>query len=226
VGATRRVLQAVLTVAVWISLLFLGARRLDWERGWISVALYLVGMSGTWIVVQRANPEVIVARAKFRRKETKGFDKLFLALFFPLAIIQPFVAGRDAGCASCSSAWPLWTLYPAAVLYLIGNAVIAWTLAVNRHAETSVRIQTDRGHTVIENGPYRYVRHPMYVGVILMYLAFPLIWGSGWAMALSLAGIGLFVWRTGMEDRTLQRELDGYAEFSSRTRYRLIPGLW
>jgi protein-S-isoprenylcysteine O-methyltransferase Ste14 len=226
VGTARRILQVVLTMGVWIALLFLGARRVGWERGWITVILYLAGTGGTWIVVQRANPELIAERSKMRRKDTKGFDKVFLAIFFPLAMIHPYVAGWDAGCAECSSAWPLWTVYPTVVLYLAASALIAWTLAVNRHAETSVRIQKDRGHTVIMHGPYRYVRHPMYVGIILMYIAFAVIWGSRWAMALSLLGVLLFIWRTFMEDRTLRRELEGYETFTTRTRYRLVPGLW
>ena len=117
-------------------------------------------------------------------------------------------------------------LIPGAFLFAAAMSLIAWTLAVNRHAETTVRIQTDRGHAVVTTGPYRFVRHPMYAGAIVMYVTTPLIWGSGVALAISAAIIALLIWRTGMEDRTLQRELPGYSEYAARTRFRLAPGIW
>jgi protein-S-isoprenylcysteine O-methyltransferase Ste14 len=104
--------------------------------------------------------------------------------------------------------------------------LIGWTLAVNRHAEATVRIQTDRGHTVVTSGPYQFVRHPMYTGAMVMYVATGLVLGSIWALALAGILVGLFLWRTVMEDRTLRRELDGYEEYAAQTRYRLVPGVW
>ena len=99
-------------------------------------------------------------------------------------------------------------------------------MVVNPYAESSVRIQTDRGQTVVTSGPYRFVRHPMYVGIILMSLANPLVWGSAWALAMSGVLILLFLWRTAKEDQTLRRELPGYDEYAAQTRYRLLPGVW
>jgi protein-S-isoprenylcysteine O-methyltransferase Ste14 len=224
-GKARRALQIVLTMGAWIAGLFLGAGTIDWPRGWISVAIYVIGFSMAGLIMRRANPELIAERAKWRRKDTKGFDKIFLAAMMPLAFLQPLAAGLDAVRFGWWPIGPVW-IAPGIVLFLFALALITWTLAVNRHAETTVRIQTDREHQVISAGPYRVVRHPMYVGVIVMYLGLPLIWGSGAAMAVSLAIIGLFVWRTFMEDRTLQRELPGYAEYARKTRNRLIPGLW
>ena len=104
--------------------------------------------------------------------------------------------------------------------------MVTWSLAANRHAESTVRIQTDRGHQVVTGGPYRYVRHPMYVGAIPMYFAVALILGSIWAMAVAVVIAIFFVIRTALEDRTLRHELAGYEEFTARTRYRLVPGIW
>jgi protein-S-isoprenylcysteine O-methyltransferase Ste14 len=220
-----RGVQTVVVMVVWIAGLFLGAGTLDWPRGWISAAVYCVGMGAASILVSRINPEVAAARSKWRRKDTKGFDKVILGILLPLATLQPVVAGLDAVRFEW---WPLpsFWLWPAIVVFALAMVLITWTLAVNRHAETTVRIQTDRGHQVVTTGPYRFVRHPMYAGALLMYLATPLIWASGAAMLVSLAIIGLLVWRTVLEDRTLQRELPGYADFARRTVYRLIPGLW
>jgi protein-S-isoprenylcysteine O-methyltransferase Ste14 len=221
----RRLLRMAASPALWIAALFGGAGRLDWVRGWIAVALYIAGMAAAGLVVHRLNAPVMEARAKWRHKDTKRFDKLFLGVYLPLVFVQPALAGIDV-VRFHWSALPLWLAYAGSVLFALALALIAWTLAVNQYAESSVRIQTDRGHSVVDSGPYRTVRHPMYVGAILMYLATPLILGSVWALALTAIMIALFIWRTALEDRTLRRELTGYEEYAARTPYRLLPGVW
>jgi protein-S-isoprenylcysteine O-methyltransferase Ste14 len=221
----KRWIQLVVTTGLFLGALFGGAGRLDWLRGWIFAGLYMAGMAGTGVVMHRLNPELIEARSKWRRKDTKPFDKVFLSLFLPLTLIQPAIGGLDAVRFQWTSL-PFRLVWPGAAILGSGMALIAWTLAVNRHAETTVRIQTDRGHAVVSAGPYRFVRHPMYVGLILTYLAAPLILGSLWSLAVGCVIVGLVVWRTAMEDRTLRRELAGYEEFASRTQYRLAPGVW
>jgi protein-S-isoprenylcysteine O-methyltransferase Ste14 len=143
----------------------------------------------------------------------------------PLFSIQPAVAGLDAVRYHWSS-MPFEFVYVGIILFALAMVLIASVLVVNPYAESSVRIQTDRGHTVITSGPYRLVRHPMYVGSFLMNLGMPLILGSVWALVLTGVITLLFVWRTAHEDQTLRRELPGYEEYAARTRYRLLPGLW
>lgn len=218
-------MRMVASPALWMGALFGGAGRLDWTRGWICFGLYAVGMSAVGLIVRRANAPLMEARAKWRHQDTKRFDKIFLCAFLPLVFIQPAVAGLDAVRFRWSS-MPFGLVYAGALLFALAMALIAWTLAVNRFAETTVRIQTERSHTVVASGPYRIVRHPMYVGAILMYLATALVLGSVWALAPTGVIVALFVWRTELEDRTLRRELAGYEEFAARTRYRLLPGLW
>ena len=99
-------------------------------------------------------------------------------------------------------------------------------MMVNAHAEATVRIQTDRDHAVVTTGPYALVRHPIYVGTILGFPTLALVTGSGWGLVAMALLIVLFVWRTGREDRTLQAELPGYADYAQKTRYRLLPGVW
>ena len=101
-----------------------------------------------------------------------------------------------------------------------------WAMLVNTHFEAMVRIKTDRNHRVITNGPYRYIRHPGYVGAFGWILAPPLIWGSAAALIPAVIGCGLLAVRTYKEDRMLQNELAGYKEYAARVRYRLIYGLW
>ena len=101
-----------------------------------------------------------------------------------------------------------------------------WAMVVNRHFEATVRIQMDRGHTTVTRGPYRVVRHPGYLGQILLYLGMPLALGSLWGFALGLLMAAVFIGRTVKEDDTLRKELKGYQEYAARVRKRLIPFIW
>lgn len=224
-SATPRVLQIALTYAWMIGTVFLGAGRVDWTRGWICVALWVVSLTIVGLLTRRYNPQLMKERAKWRRKDTKGFDKIFLAAYMPFVLTQPAIAGMDAVRFHWSSV-PFGYVYVGSVIFLLAMALIAWVLCTNPYAETSVRIQHERGHTVITTGPYRIVRHPMYVGASLMYLSTPLVWGSLWALGVGGIITVLFVVRTALEDRTLLRELTGYEEYATQTRYRLLPGIW
>jgi len=221
----QRLLRVGLTYAWYISAVFLGAGRLNWTRGWISVALTVGCMTALGLVAQRHNPELMAQRARWRRKDTKPFDKIFLSIYLPLVLFHPVLAGLDAVRFRWSS-MPFVFVYVGGAIYVASAAVIGWVLVVNPHAESSVRIQNDRGHAVVSSGPYRFVRHPMYVGIIVMGIAMPLVWGSLWALLLGGVTAMMFVWRTGREDKTLRQELPGYEEYADRTHYRLIPGVW
>lgn len=221
----RQLLQVMASFLWAIGTLFVGAGRLDWVRGWIAVGLWAVGMTTIGSIAGHYNAPLMKERAKWRRKDTKHFDKVFLVLYLPLVLAQPAVAGLDAARFRWS-AMPFEFVYLGAFLFAIAMLLIGWVLAINPFAETSVRIQTDRGQTVITSGPYKVVRHPMYVGAIFMYLGTPLVWGSIWALALGGLMTLLLVWRTGREDQTLRQELAGYEDYTARTRYRLLPGVW
>lgn len=224
-SGAARLLQGLGFMAFWIALLFVSAGTIRWTRGWICAITYGITMLAMGFVVARINPALIAARAKWRRHDAKLYDKIILAIYLPLTILQPAIAALDAVRFRWSP-MPFWTLYPGLAIFFFGVVLIGWAMAVNPWAEASVRIQSDRGHQVVRSGPYRFVRHPMYVGMILMYLSVASILGSNWA--LSIAGIMaiILIVRTALEDRTLQRELPGYSEFADVTRWRLVPGLW
>jgi protein-S-isoprenylcysteine O-methyltransferase Ste14 len=212
-------------LGLWIAAVFGSAGRLDWVRGWICVIAYILAMSTAAVLIKLKNPTLLEARANWRHKDTKSFDKVFLRLFAPLIVVQPAIAGLDAVRFHWSS-MPFATVYAGTALYAAATAIIGWTMTVNPFAEATVRIQTERGHKTVTTGPYRIVRHPMYVGAILMYIGAALIFGSMWALAVGGLIAALFIWRTAMEDRTLRNELPGYEQFAAVTRYRLLPGVW
>jgi len=99
-------------------------------------------------------------------------------------------------------------------------------MASNAFFSEGVRIQEERGHVVATGGPYRYVRHPGYVGAMLAQLATPFLLGSPWAFVPGVGSVALYAVRTHLEDRTLIEELPGYREYARRIRYRLLPGVW
>ena len=220
-----RMLSGLAFMTLWTALLFLSAGTTHWLRGWIYSISYLVIMLGVGIVIWRRNPALLSARAKWRRSDTKPFDKIILAVYLPLIIAQPIVAGLDVVRFRRPS-MPFWTLYPGIAVFLVGASLLTSVLAVNPWAESTVRIQTDRGHQVVRAGPYRFVRHPMYIGMILTYIAVALILGSLWALAVAGVMTALLIVRTAFEDRTLRRELPGYENYTTSTRWRLLPGLW
>ena len=141
------------------------------------------------------------------QKGTKGWDRV-LSYFLQALILAIFpVAGFDSRFHWSSA--PLWVAALGYALLTVEMAGNTWVLSVNKFAERSVRIQTERGHQVVDTGPYAIVRHPMYSSIFLSLGGVPLALGSYWALIpAAVAGIALVV-RTALEDRTLQNELPG-----------------
>lgn len=203
---------------------FLAAGRIDWMHGWLLVGVTLATIAVNLPILLKFNPEVIRLRMQpIRPKEP--FDKLFVLCGLALFLATAVVAGLDSGRYQWSRMDHTWSAL-GVLLYAAGMVPATWSLAVNRFLATTVRIQSERGHSVVTHGPYRVVRHPMYSGLILVYLSLPLILGSWWAMLTMAPILPLLVYRTAREDALLQAELPGYSEFTRQTRYRLVAGLW
>ena len=205
----RRLVLRLACVPVFIALLmFLPAGTWAWPKGWMFVGVLLGVISAVFLVLHRVNPEVIVARSSFH-KGTKGWDKILLSFYFPSMAAVLFVAALDDGRFHWFPVqW--WVCIVGYALLLAGIGIVTWAEAVNKFFEVTVRIQTDRGHKVIDTGPYAIARHPGYVGGILHAVGMALSLGSLWALIpAGVASIVLIV-RTIWEDQTLQEELNGY----------------
>ncbi len=216
-------LRGVIAPIVIFVLLFGLAGRWSYWQAWVFLgltALVLAVMStvlspGRELIEERLNP----------KEGVKAWDKLYMALSTPLYFIALIIAGLDAR-FRWTHDMPLWVYWSGAAVFLLGNALLVWARYANRFFSSMVRIQADRGQTVCNTGPYRMVRHPGYVGGILMALGMGVVLGSWWACVPQVLAALLLVWRTSMEDRTLQAELPGYREFAHQTKYRLVPGVW
>jgi protein-S-isoprenylcysteine O-methyltransferase Ste14 len=186
---------------------------------YLFVGTLVVAILYVWLV----NPEVIRARIR-SHKGTKRWDRILLCFLLPAIYTVFLVAALDYGRQWSSVPW--WARGIGYGLFVAGVGVFAWAMAVNKFFERTVRIQTDRGHKVIDSGPYGIVRHPGYVGFMLFFVGSALCLGSLWALIPAGLASGLLILRTRWEDRTLQADLPGYKEFARRVRYKLIPGLW
>ncbi len=216
--------QLLLQQAITGAVLFAAAGTWRWGRGWLYLGIGFALLAAVAVYILPRNPEIIAERGKLH-KGTARFDKVFLALYTATLAATLVVGGLDAVRFGWAPLGPAWIL-PGALLFTLGMALAAGAMAVNRHLETTVRIQQERGHQVVTTGPYRFVRHPMYVGSLLQIAGMPMVLGSAWSAVFAFAAAVCMIGRTALEDRMLHRDLPGYAEYARRTRYRLVPGIW
>jgi protein-S-isoprenylcysteine O-methyltransferase Ste14 len=159
------------------------------------------------------------------KKDVKSWDRKIIRIYVLFLAALPIIAGLDAVRFHWSHVSLALNLVGFCGLVLTALLVF-WVMKENTFASSVVRIQKDRGQRVCTTGPYAYVRHPMYIAIILLMLCLPAALGSLFAFIPAVIIAGLFVLRTSLEDRTLKEELPGYTEYAQKVRFRLIPGLW
>ena len=205
-------------------LLFVPAGSITWTRGWLFLLVFTLLIFGAIVYFRRVNPQMFAIRSRVH-PDTKRWDKVVIGLLFLAMFAIPLVAGMDDGRFHWSSM--SWLLVGLGYLLLITGWIgVAWAETVNPFFEPGVRIQTERGHHVIDTGPYAIVRHPGYVAASVMFAGFAVSLGSWWALIPAGVGSLVLVLRTAWEDRTLHVELPGYATYATRVRFRLIPRVW
>ncbi len=222
-STVKRSLLGAASALVQTVVLFGAAGRLDWALGWAFIGVYAVGGMA---VAAFMEPELIAERAKIK-SDARTWDTMLMGITKLLNLAMPLVAGLDVRLG-----WTQPVSLPTAanlaglVFVALGYGLSSWAVISNKFFSDVIRIQMDRGHTVVSGGPYRYVRHPGYVGVILYSLATPFLLDSVWALVPGGLTVLLIIVRAVVEDRTLLAELDGYQEYAARVRYRLLPGVW
>ncbi len=208
---------------VWLAGPFVAAGTFRWPAFWLYVSTIVTGALVQRVYVSRRNPGVL-ARRRDVGAGTKGWDMAWTFVFAPLTALAPIVAGLGV-----RFGWPTLPL-PFAALGVLANTAggVVWAraMAANAHFESTVRIQHDIGHAVVDAGPYRLVRHPGYASFLVGGLGAPLMLLSWPALATGPILAAWFVVRTVLEDATLRRELPGYADYARRVRFRLVPGVW
>lgn len=219
----RRFVPVVFSVAITSVCLFGSVGRLDWLNAWVLLGLNFVASIVTTALLWR-NPELLAERSNI--KAGKSWDKAIVGI---VVLLGPMVTWITAGLDTrfhWSDGMPPLAFIVGVVVAVLAAALIAWAMRSNKFFSSVVRIQKDRGHVVVTGGPYRFVRHPGYTGMSVFTLATPLILNSRWAFAPAMATAATAVLRTALEDRTLHNELDGYADYARRVKYKLVPVIW
>lgn len=214
------VLRVLITEGILATILFTSAGRMDLPWFWAVLALHAsMFLSGIAFMDPDLRRERLHPGPGGRSRHVR-----FLAL--PMILAHLVVAGLDVGRFGWSGPIPLAMQGMALVGYAVGMGFSLWAMASNRYFSPVVRIQTERGHRVVTAGPYAFLRHPGYSGLMVASLCGGVALGSWWSLLPLAPLVGMFLWRTAMEDRFLHEGLEGYAGYARRVRYRLVPGLW
>ena len=222
----KRIARVFVAVTALMALLFLSSWRFDWAMAWVYVGTFAVALLVMTVYQELSNPELVEERSEFRPREGVQTWDVILSAVIRVSMLSSYVIAGLGVRFGWKPEIPLAIQIAAFAVALLGAGLIAWAMAANRHAVVYARIQDERDHVVATTGPYRFVRHPFYVGAITFSLMIPLTLGSPWALIAGGLAALLFVVKTMAEDRMLQAGLPGYAEYAQQTRYRLLPGIW
>ncbi len=223
-GVIRWAVREVMGLVMYLPLLFWPAGTWNWPMAWALIGVTALWIAGTAAVTIPRYPQLLAERMG-PRQGSKGWDTAILGVIGVLMLVKLLLAGLDIR-NQWTDKLPLWIELVGMAAALVGYGLVVWATGSNAYFSQTVRIQTERGHTVATGGPYRFVRHPAYIGMILAELGTSLMLGSWLALIPGVVSAALVILRTALEDRILQSELSGYQEFAQKIRYRLIPGIW
>jgi protein-S-isoprenylcysteine O-methyltransferase Ste14 len=221
----KLLLQNTIFVVAFGALLFVSAGSLAWPAAWVYliVSAILGPACGLWLA--KTDPALLAERLRPTfQAEQPAADKKFMLVFAVASLVWLIAIGLDR--RAHASNIPLALQAAGLAMYLLSTAFIMWVFRENSFAVPVVKVQAARHHHVISSGPYAFVRHPMYSGIMLFFVGVPLLLGSWWGVAIAPAFAVLFAIRARIEERALVEGLPGYADYAERVRYRLVPGLW
>lgn len=218
----RNIGLILLVTVIFLAVLFVAAGSMLWVNAWVLTGIILAGFV---VGVVSVDPSLLQERVGIK-SGVKREDIFFSVMMGRLGPLSTYIiAGLDFR-FGWSASFPLALVVAGFVSYIIGFAILLWATKENKFFSSVVRIQKERGHYVITNGPYRLVRHPGYLGSIIYMLGLPFALASYWAIIPAIATNIIAVIRTFLEDRILRRELEGYTTYVDQVKYRLLPGVW
>ena len=220
----KLVLKSISILLFFLVITFIIAGRLDYWQGWVFNGLNFFFIFITYIVLIDRK-DLIKERLK-PGKGMKTWDRMYYAISTPLFFVMFIISILDAGRFYWEPAIPFIIILLGIILYSIGQIIVIWAKKANKFFSSVVRIQSDRKQIVCSNGPYRFIRHPGYLGGIIFTIVTPFLLGSFWGLIPAIIAIVIVFIRTYLEDETLKQELTGYIEYSKKVKYRIIPLLW
>jgi protein-S-isoprenylcysteine O-methyltransferase Ste14 len=222
----KALLEVLGEFAVFAALLFVCAGTLLWPAAWAFMALFFGFALAIVLWLARKEPELLAERMSSPMQSGQPlWDKVFvvavMVLFVAWLILMPLDAVRFG-----YSEVPGWLQIFGALGIVLSFYIMFLTFRENAYLAMVVKVQQERGQSVVSTGPYRHVRHPMYASTFLFFPGSALLLGSWWGLMFCTVLLGLLVWRIPLEERMLENGLDGYDEYERDVRYRLIPHVW
>jgi protein-S-isoprenylcysteine O-methyltransferase Ste14 len=225
ISGKRFITGMIIHQIILFLILFVSAGTIHIMRFWIFFIINLSYSGIEMAFLVKKNPQLINGRGKPINPDTATWDRYMVRLFIMFFYIIIIACSLDFGRFKWSTLNSIY-LIPGYLIFFTGKAIITWSQIVNKHFERTVRIQADRNHSVVSDGPYKYIRHPGYLGIIIFVLGIPLLLGSAYGLIASFFCIGVLIIRTYLEDHFLRKELAGYDEYSRTVKYRLCPGIF
>lgn len=221
----KAIFSPFLGLLIQVVLFFVSAGHIEIIQGWIYYGVIFFALILSGLIMWKCLPELTNQRGRVQ-KGTESWDKAWLLIFFIMTIIIfPIIAGLDVGRFTWTSL-SYHFMCAGIILYVLSFILILWAMFSNPYFEGTVRIQKEREHKVVSTGPYGIIRHPGNFSMILYCFSAPLSIGSVISLIPACIAIAALIVRTSLEDKTLQKELDGYSEYSKKVKYKLIPGIW
>lgn len=217
----KKIALLVPTVFLGLGLIFfIPAGTLDYWEAWVFIAVLLVPFLFVLTYLLRKEPELLARRIRLNERESTQKRIIIASTFiFFIGFLIPGLDHRYGW-----SDMPVEVVLAADVLVILGYVLVFLVFKENPFASRVVEVEQDQ--SVISTGPYALVRHPMYLGTSIMWLATPVALGSLWALPVFLILPIVLIYRIMNEEEVLLRELPGYREYTRKVRYRLIPGIW
>ena len=207
------------------AVLFGTAGTFNWPEAWIYIVIQFGWSIAISVFLWNHDIELLKDRMKFTKRSAKGWDKVMTFVSMPFYILYLVIPGFDAVRYQWSHV-PVWAKVACFIMIIPSFMWISWIMKENTFLSRFVEIQEERGHKVITTGPYRFVRHPMYISAMILMIVWPIALGSLYALIPTAFIVVFIIVRTFLEDKTLHKELEGYVEYAQKIKYRLLPGIW
>jgi protein-S-isoprenylcysteine O-methyltransferase Ste14 len=219
-----RMVTGILGLVVFTGVWFGIAGRVTWWQGWAFLLTFIVYVSVLVWRLSKVDHDLVRERNR-PADVAETWDRVVMGIYSVVLVVLLIVTALDGG-RYLWSAIPLGVQMIGWVLLVVAGILVWHVMMTNAYLSSWARIQADRGQVVVQEGLYRRIRHPMYLGIMLSFLGIPLLLNSWWGMIPSVVIVGLFVYRTYREDQMLIDSLAGYVEYTQKVKYRLLPGIW
>jgi protein-S-isoprenylcysteine O-methyltransferase Ste14 len=221
------IISCIVTAIFFPAVILLLAGDWSWVEGWIFGLWFDAMVLSNMFYLYRYDPALLAERSKRPGSDNqKGWDAYLLTLIYVIALIWLAIMPLDARRFGWSPAFPLWLKVVGGVMLIPALYFIFRATVENTFLSTLVRIQTDRKQHVISTGVYGFVRHPLYLGCVFMMVGAPLLLGSVWGLIITAFALVILVVRIIGEEKMLINELEGYDEYKTKVKYRLVPFVW